>query len=533
MSTPPRRNRRRRTGSTARRYRPSELVQVTGQPKVSRETILAGIAMSIVAAALITLIWMMALRSADEYRAAVRERVEHGLSAQAATLAEKVKLELLVVDQSLTILQALWNDDPEGFKLSDWHKRVPALTAIADDVFIADDKRIIQQDILPQAVGQGIGGAYLTFPHGSLELFGAEGDRARDTRIVTPSSNASIEARLYLMYVVRPLGTPPRMLLGASFRSGELTRHLADAGLGYNGIVALMDQRQGVLQAIAGPAARRPRTNLARSEMYEAMRKGDAGVWTGPSAVDGVVRIHGWARVPTRDSVVIVAAPAAQAMAPAETIVAGTYSLAGMASGIVVIVGIMVTWGLATLRANRRRQRAHDRAQADLATAQADVAANRLRAATATQQLRAMLDGITEAAGVFDADLRLAVWNDRFRVVSGLTEEAIQEGLPFDEFLRQQCQSGMFGPQADPEAEIARRGQALIVPEGAEPLTQNGPQGTPIPVLSRRMPDTGLVLIMGGLAAWQPPPRAAEPAPPPVQAEPAPEPAGTGTAVEW
>ena len=209
MSTPPRRNRRRRTGSTARRYRPSELVQVTGQPKVSRETILAGIAMSIVAAALITLIWMMALRSADEYRAAVRERVEHGLSAQAATLAEKVKLELLVVDQSLTILQALWNDDPEGFKLSDWHKRVPALTAIADDVFIADDKRIIQQDILPQAVGQGIGGAYLTFPHGSLELFGAEGDRARDTRIVTPSSNASIEARLYLMYVVRPLGTPP------------------------------------------------------------------------------------------------------------------------------------------------------------------------------------------------------------------------------------------------------------------------------------------------------------------------------------
>ena len=37
-----------------------------------------------------------------------------------------------------------------------WTDRV-ALTAVTDDLFIADERHIIQQDILPQAVGQGVG----------------------------------------------------------------------------------------------------------------------------------------------------------------------------------------------------------------------------------------------------------------------------------------------------------------------------------------------------------------------------------------
>jgi hypothetical protein len=86
---------------------------------------------------------------------------------------------------------------------------------------------------------------------------------------------------------------------------------------------------------------------------------------------------------------------------------------------------------------------------------------------------------------------------------------------------------------ADPEAEIARRTQSLLASEDAEPLTQLGPGGTPIPVLSKRMPDTGLVLILGGLAEWQAPPRRAEPAPQPAQAQPAAETAGAANVVEW
>lgn len=531
MTQPPRR--RRRTGSTARRYRPSQLVQVSAQPRVSRETILTGVAVAIVAAALTALIWLMAFHSADDHRALQREEVERNLLAQASTLAEKVRLELLVVDQSLSVLQELWNQSPDNFKLTDWSKRLPALTAVSDDVFIADQLRVIQQDILPQAVGQGIGGAYLPFAHGSLELFTADGEKLRDSRIVTPTANQSIDARRYLMYVVRPLGDPPRLILGASYRSGEITRHFGDGALGTNGIVALIEQNQGMLQAIAGPAARRPRTNLTRTDMYEAMKKGDGGFWVGATGIDGTVRMHGWARVPGRASIVVVGTPINRAMATAELQAEATYSIAGMATGVVIAVGILITWGVATLRANRRRQRSYERAQSDLASAQSEVAQHRLRTATATTQLRSLLDGVTEAAAIFDADMKLVVWNDRFRAMAGLPDEAIQEGLPLDELIRRQCQAGLFGTHDDPEAEIARRTQALLTADSETRLTQQGPQGTPIPILARRMPDTGLVVIWAGLAEWQPPPRPAEPPPPPPQAEPAPETTGTGSTVEW
>lgn len=534
MSKSARRSRRRRTGSTARRYQPSQLVPADAQPRVSRDTILIGLAVAVVSIALITLIWMMATRAATEYRTLQREEVERGLTAQAATLAEKVKLELATVDQSLTILQAAWNKDPEGFRLADWHKQVPALTAIADDIFIADDRRVIQQDILPQAVGQGIGGAYLPFSHGSLEVFGPDGGRPRESRIITPSPSANIEARRYLMYVIRPLGDPPKLLIGASYRSGELTRHLADGLLGNNGFVALMDQRQGMLQAIAGPAARRPRNNLSRTDMFDAIKKGEAGTWTGTTPIDNVPRIHAWAKVPTRDSVVIVGTQANTAMQPGEALADATTSVAALATCVVLAVGGLVTWSIASIRSNRRRQRVLDRTKANLAAAQNDLAQNRLRAANAATQLRTLLDGVNEAAAIFDAEMRLLLWNDRFQVVSGLPDTTIQEGLPLDEMLRQQCHAGLFGPQPDAEAEIARRAQLLMVPDTTMPgLTQTGPRGAPIPILSRRMPDNGLVVILGGLTDWQPPPRPAQPQPAAPAAAPAPEPAATDATVEW
>lgn len=272
-------------------------------------------------------------------------------------MAEKVKIELLAVDQTLAVLQGLWNADPENFKLTDWERRVPALIGGSDDVFIADVKRIIQQSILPQAIGQGAGSSYLNFAHGSLELFGPDGVKLSDTRIITPAANATIEARRYLMYVVRMLGSPPVAVIGASYRSGEITRHYADGHLGLNGVIVMFDQRQATMQTVAGPAARRPRTALQRTEMYDAMRRGDGGIWTGPTSVDNVVRVHGWAKVPGRDSVVVVGSPVAQAMASAQTIEDATQAVAAVGSIVVAAAGALVIWGIATLRANRRRDR--------------------------------------------------------------------------------------------------------------------------------------------------------------------------------
>ncbi len=507
MASRPRRHSNRRVGSTARRYKPSELVPIDPQARISREAILVALAVAVVSAALIALIWIMTSRSVDEHRTMIREEAEQSLAAQAATLAEEVRMELNVIDQTLAVLQAAWNKDPDGFKLSDWHKALPALTAVADDIFIADQNRIIQQDILPQAIGQGIGAAYLNFPHGSLELFDPDGGKSRETRLIPSPTNASIEARRFLVYIVRPLGDPPKFLLGASYRSGELTRHYAEAALGFNGVAALIDTRRGGLQAIAGPSSRRPRTDLSRTEMFEAMRKADRGVWTGPTGMDGAERIHGFHAVAGRDLVVMVGTLRSQAMAPAETVAGAMHAVAWVATGLVVAISGVVVWSLARRRDNRRRQRSYTRAQTDLQAAQADLATTRNRATVAGAQVRALMDGTTDAVATFDAELRLTNWNERFAQVSGLEAGTLADGLPLDEVLRRQAHGGMFGSVEDPEAEIARRVQVLMS-ETAEPaLTQAGPAGTPITVMAQRMPDAGLVLFLGGLSEWQAPPR--------------------------
>lgn len=537
MTSRPRRHRTRRVGSTARRYMPSEFVPIDQRRRMSREAILVAVAVALVAATLITLIWILTNRSVDENRAVIREQVEQSLAAQAATLAEKVQMELNVIDQTLAVLQAAWDKDPEGFRLAEWHRTLPALTAVADDIFIADQSRIIQQDILPQAVGQGIGAAYLNFPHGSLELFDANGGKSRETRMIPSSTNTTVEARRFLVYIVRPLGSPPTYLLGASYRSGELTRHYADAGLAFNGVAAMIDTRRGGLQAIAGPSARRPRTDVSRTEMFEAMRKAERGVWTGPTGMDGAERIHGYHIVPGRDLLVLVGMLRAQAMAPAETLAAATHAVAWVASGLVVIIGGLVIWGLARRREARRKERNFQRAQTDLQAAQSDLAATRARATVAAAQVRALLDGTTDAVATFDADLKLTNWNERFALISGLDPRSLRDGLPLDEILRLQCRAGRFGPQPDPEAEVARRMQVLLsdTPEGR--LTQASPQGTPIAVLAQRMPDAGLVLFLGGLSEWQAPPRVAPEAEPRVveTAVEAPPAAASGAVprVEW
>ena len=143
-----------------------------------------------------------------------------------------------------------------------------------------------------------------------------------------------------------------------------------------------------------------------------------------------------------------------------------------------------------------------------------------------------MLDGTADAAAVFDSDLKLALCNERFAAASMIPEEALAEGLSLDEAVRQQCLAGAFGDVDDVESETMRRAQIIgLGTDDASGLTQVGPGGARIPVLSRRMPDSGVVVFLGGLSRWTPPPRVApkpEPAPMPEPvAEAAPQ------RIEW
>ena len=133
------------------------------------QNVLACGAVVIVCAVSIAMIWIVLDDAIRQQEHAARARAESVVEGQVNILTEAVRQELNTIDQSLTILQAAWNADPDRFDLKSWQSRMPALTEVADDIFIANDKRMIVQDVLPQAVGQGVGAAYVTFGRGSLD----------------------------------------------------------------------------------------------------------------------------------------------------------------------------------------------------------------------------------------------------------------------------------------------------------------------------------------------------------------------------
>jgi PAS domain-containing protein len=501
--------RRRRTGSTSVRYKPSQLVPVesVGPARIGRAELAACGAVAIVAFALIALIWIVTNRAVQEQRTEIRDRAEQALVGEAAAMAETVGHELLMIDQSLTILQAAWKADSDSVELDKWQKQMPALTAVADDLFICDDKHIIRQDILPAAIGQGVGAAYVTFPQGSLEQFESNGTKDRESLLLQGGGTGDpIQARQFLMYIVRPLDHPKGWLIGASYRSSELTKLFAQAALGYNPVVALVDTRRGILQAVVGPAARQPKTDLSKTPLFEAVTRSPSGSWTGTTAIDGTERMHAFHQVPGRDMVVLVGASLDEVLAPAQNLAAGAHALAIVATALILAIGALVLWELYTIRGHRRRKRTFDRNRSELERLRLEEAGNVARAQLNAVRLQVIFESVTDGIALFDSNLRLVQWNHPFLRCIG-TEP--RKDMPLDALLRDQAAKGLFGSVAeDIEAEIGRRAGILRTGDTAG-LPQPGPAGEMLILRGLPVAEGGFILLLNGITTWEPAPAAA------------------------
>ena len=460
----------------------------------------AAIGVSLATAALVALIWIVSLRTINEQTADVRDHAERMVTAQAVTLAEQVRQELAVIDQSLTILQNAWTQDQEHFDLLAWQKQVPALTGVSADIFIADEKRVVRQDIMPQAIGQGVGGPYLNFPHGSLEVLSSEGQFTKTGRLIVGESGATVEARRYLVYVVRPLAKPTNWLIGASYRTDELIKLFNQVSIGINGVVALIDSQRGTLQTVAGPAARHPQIDLAKSDMLAAFKAKVSGAWTGPTAIDNISRIHGFARVTGRDMIVTVAIPQTEAMVAADTIGAGIWWVAFSGTVLATAAAVLILREIVYLRRNRRKQRQYTRMQSDLASVQNEIAGIRMRAAIAAGQVTTLLRIGAGGMALLDAELHLLAWNQPFAGEAGIPPDALRTELPIDELIRQQAQAGSLGSldRANPEAveaEIARRVAILRTEPDHAVLPVSSPDGHRLVMGAERVPDGGGLIL--------------------------------------
>jgi PAS domain-containing protein len=502
MSDAFKRRRRDHAGSTSARFKSSRLVPVESvrPSQIGVAGLAACGAVIIVTIALSILIWIVTARAVQEQRAEILDRTEQSLLGQASTMAETVGHELRVIDQSLTIIQAAWKADSDTVDLAKWQDKMPALTAVADDLFIADENHIIRQDILPKAVGQGVGAAYVTFPHGSLEQFGSDGTTNKESLPPQGQTGASLDARQFLMYIVRPLDHPKGWLVGASYRSTELTKLFAEAALGFNPVVALVDTRRGVVQAVVGPAARRPKTDLSQTPLFASITRTSSGTWLGDSAIDGVQRIHAFHRIADRDMVVLVAANYNEVMGSAEGFGSAARSLASVATALVVCAGALVLWEIYTIRRHRRQKRISDRNRGELERLRGDEAANTALAQLNAARLNVVLDNTADGIALFDSSLWLVQWNRPFLLGIGIQP---RQGMPLDAMLREQAAIGLFGPVEDVEAEIAHRVGVLRTGDPAG-LPQPAPGHKKLTMRGLLTGEGGFVLLLGSLATWQP-----------------------------
>ena len=449
-------------------------------------------AITIVAAALISLIWIVTAWTIREQAAGVRVRAEQSLAAQASVIAETVAHELLMIDQSLTLIQQAWQADSGSVDLAKWKAMLPALLAVADDLFIADEKRIIRQDVLPAAVGQGIGAAYVPFPHGSLEQIPSAGGADAETAAPRHRPGPATDARQFLVYLVRPLDHPKDWFVGASYRSKELVKLFVDAALGYNPVVSLIDTRHGTVQAVIGPAARRPTTDLTKTRLYGVLERASSGVWLGETAIDGAERLHAFHRVAGRDMAVLVAASWAEIMQPARDLEAGAHTLAFVGSGLVAIISGLVLWAVFKSRDRARKQQSVDRNRRELERLRATEASLTTTARHAANRLQVVLNGAKDGIALLDPGLRLIQWNHRFSEDIGID---LRPDMPLDTLIRNQAARHLFEPEPSAETEIARRLGLLSVGE-ATGLPQAGRHRGQLLLRSVPVAEGGLMLLL-------------------------------------
>jgi len=477
-----RRNKRRSSGAS-RNPQPAR-VQAYSLSRTRIEPIqwLAFVAIGLISLTLVVLIWTLTTRAIEEQTLEIRSHTDQQVRSVAYVLAREIQDELQLVDQSLAIIQDDWNKDSDAVDLVAWRKQLMALTGVADDIFIANERGVIVQGTLPQSIGQGFGSAYVTFPNGSLEMFDPDGTKNPNGR--SPGADG-IEARQFLTYILRPLQRPRGWMIGASYRSEGITKLFSGAKLGANGIVGLVALKRGGLQAIVGPSAQFAHMDIAQSELTEQMRKNDAGVWAGVSPIDNVPRIVGV----SVDS----------AIRPLSALAAMARGLATVGTVIVLTIACIVVWTIATTRATKQRQRTYERAEMNLTNTRQELAVARARALLTEPEVGALLGSPADGVARLDGDLRLRQWNPRFAELAGLALDESAAGMEVEDLLRRQAEAGVFGEAPDAEQAIATRLTILATTGGSSvPPRHIGPLGETITMYVRGVADGGQLILLTG-----------------------------------
>ncbi len=484
-----RNKRRRRRRSTQALAQAQPAVTAARPIRTKYMEILASAGIAVAAIALIALIWITVARSGENYRSILQARIETTVSGQAQILATEVRREMINVAQSLNVLKHAYQADPDHFDLQAWQAQMPALTDVSGEMFVADNELVIELDTNKASVGLGVG---VNISDLSNDV--TERATRTDDLIVGPAIDR-VKERQHVALMFVPLEKPGGWYVGATYKTDALSRMYSEASLGLQGMVALINTRQGRIEIISGPAATNPNYDIANSAMYLALKTKPNGAWVGPSAPDGVERINGFHQVPGRDLAVVVAVDRHEALEQAETWVGWARGIAWAGTLVVLMAAALLLYGTWTYRATHRLRQTIDRERAVLGNTQAELTEVHSQLEMRFGQVQALFAGVDEGTLVTDAQLRVTEWNPRFPALFGTAPQDLQIGQPLDELLRIQAKEGAFGPLDDIEAEIGRR-MAQLRAAVDDRVLYVGRNGRSLTVVGRALADGGLILVI-------------------------------------
>ncbi len=401
------------------------------------------------AAALLIALTFIGVRSAVlAHRAASEARIAADIHSKALVLAEYLRRELLIADQTLYILELEWQRDREGFQFDTWRRRLLALTDSSLQIFLTDARGIIRDSSRDEIIGDDVSGRDY-FRH-EARLPADEG------KMFIGSLTRGLVTGLWQINLVRRLDRPDGSFAGviaASYATGALARMQRDNDLGRRGVLAIISTQDGSIRAWGDPSQAGSITSVAGTPLFGAMARLVDGSWVGPAPFDHVDRIYGFSSIPGRAMQVVVGMDQAEAMGEAARWERNASIFAGFVSGLILLMAWLLLW-VGRAAGQRHAQAVRDRAV--LAEANTQLKAAEARERVKAAQLEATLTGMSDGIMMVDADLRLLSWNPLFPDFTGVPPDILRVGIPMESILRAQAEAGEFGP-VDVDAEVARR----------------------------------------------------------------------------
>ena len=451
-----------------------------------RTALPAQLAVLLAGLVLIALTWLGTLNAlrTEERAALVRENAN--LTNKTMLFEIQIRRRLLAVEQTLRILEDEWERDPASFDLAYWQRQAKVLTDLALYMYITDQHGIVQLSSRPELVGADMS---------THEAFQDRAAPARDDGEMFIGAGAldPLTGRWQIPMARRldtDYGRHFAGIIGLAYDSA-VGSYFSAAELGSRGMVALVGTRHGRIHASAGSDIPRPGGSIADSALWDTMQAVPDGLWTGPSAPGGLVRMYAFRRVVDRPLGVVLGVDPAEVLASHYVWQRGAWIFAGGTTLFLLLGMAALTREMRATR-NREARLAQDRIV--LEESNARQAAARKLAEARTAQLDATLLGISDGVSMVDADMRLVQWNARFSEYTGVPADMLHVGVPMEAALRAQARLGEFGP-VDVEAEVARRMIVLRSLSQMGVIERTRPNGRVMELRRRSLPDGGFVTL--------------------------------------